>query len=305
MSNELKNYIMRQIASFGILPIELSGLGNQELELDNSNMTLMKFEKSTGYLNIYFNNELYTIPLAAVLTEPNNIKNLLYLLLDDSSITSKSNFDLKSLVYSKVSDKVYLTNFLGTLLVFLYDKIDFENEIANFITYSKDDKVIFIWDNYVFYADGSISDLSFTWKMKLSNTPLDYLISENRIYILDVTGQLVILNTRTRRISFTKLFEGAYMIKLEPNGLLLIYTSNGIYKIVNEKDVVYEEKDENLFYSNIKSVLYPSITKLNITPFGYFYKDTYIGSELKFMYIKNNVLFIITEVGLWKVNISD
>jgi len=300
---EFKNFISRQIAKFGILPVEFENLDKQE---DGSESVSIKFEIYNEDLNIKFKEDIYILPLDVVLTEPNNIANLLSLLLSNLRKSTSEDLKLWSFIYSNSPDKVYLTVFLGTPYVFLHDKISFEGtELPSFVNALKDDKVIFVWDNYVVYADGSISDLSNTWKMNISNTPLDYVITENRIYILDVTGQLIILNTKSRRPTFTKAFEGAYMLKLESNGLLSVLTTKGHYMIINEKDVIYKEKAEGLESRKSSVRFYPSITDLRITPFGYFYNDIFIGEDMKFSYIKNKILYLITEVGVWKINISD
>jgi len=305
LPSELKNFISRQIAEFGILPVEMKNLNDQKNESE-SEIIYIKFQSHDKYLNVEFKEDIYTIPLDSILTEPSNISNLLNLLLNDLRKNASDDIKLQSIICDKSANTVCLTKFLGTLCIFLYDKINFEgNELASFVPTLKDDKVIFVWDNYIVYADGSISDLSNTWKMKISNIPLDYIVSENKIYVLDITGQIIILNTKSRRVTFTKTFEGAYMIKLDSSGSLSVHTTKGQYTIINEKDVIYKEKTESLESSQSSVRFYPSIVDLHITPFGYFYNDIFLGEDMKFGYIKNKTFYLITEVGIWKINISD
>lgn len=302
LSVEFKNFVSRQVVKHGFLPLEIKDVESQEL---NNKIAFIKFEDYDDYLNIYFKNKDYTIPKNIILSEPCNIANLLNLTLSDLNAEATETKALQSIIYSVSSNKIYTTEFLGMPYVVLYDKIDFE--IAKNAPVIKDEKALFLWDNYVIYTDGSISDLTFTWKMKLSNTPLDYIVSENRIYILDVTGQVIILNTKSRRTTFTKTFEGAYRIQLDHDGTLLVHTTRGQYTVINEKDVVYKDKRESSSSDNFENFakFYPSIIDLHITPFGYFYNEIFLGEELKLSYIKNKTIYIVTEVGVWKINLSD
>ncbi|KAF2962496.1 hypothetical protein [Fervidobacterium sp. 2310opik-2] len=163
--------------------------------------------------------------------------------------------------------------------------------------------IVSIWDNYVLYSDGSISDLSFTWNTKISNSPLDYIFTENRICILDISGQVVIMNQKTRRILFSKTFEGAYSLSLDKDNSFIVKTTNGCYKISDDKDVNLIEKGANETYeeSSKFNIFYPSLLDIFHTPFGFFYKGNFIGNEISGFYIKDKTAHVITEVGTWKI----
>ncbi|MEN3042459.1 MAG: hypothetical protein ABDH59_04050, partial [Fervidobacterium sp.] len=305
--NVLKKYISCQLVTLGILPIDVNVLKTSSIENIKLGNDIIIFESTDDYLNIAFKENEYTIPKGA-LDEPSNMMKILSEIFGDFGKSPVNDTkEIKSIIYNKKINKAYLSKFIGEPYIVLYDNIDFENDQRSLDSIDlKNDKIIFVWDNYVLYADGSISDLSFTWKMKVSNTPLDYIFSGNRLFLLDVTGQLVVLNLKTRRFVFSKTFEGSYTIKLEPNNVLNVYSTNGRYIVINEKETKFDSKQvEEQRTKSMFPIVYPSILNLYVTPFGYFYEDIFIGQQIKFTYIKDKIAYVVTEVGTWKINISD
>lgn len=169
--------------------------------------------------------------------------------------------------------------------------------------------ILMLWDNYIILSDGNIGDLTLSWWLKVSNTPLDYIILDNKLYILDISGNLFIVNLKTRRTIFNTSFEGAYMFKIDvsSNKTLHVYSPGKIYYIMNEKDIFVKDTENDSQYSRtiFTTSYYPSILSISVSPFGYFYENLYLGDIIYQVYIKDKSAYIITDVGTWKIKILE
>ncbi|MFN4245940.1 MAG: hypothetical protein ACK4F9_07350 [Brevinematia bacterium] len=175
--------------------------------------------------------------------------------------------------------------------------------------------IIFLWDNYIILSDGNIGDLTLTWWLKISNTPIDYIVSDNKIYLLDITNNLYIVNLKTRRTILQIFCENAYMIKLEydsteKNNVLWVYGYDKIFKLSSDKELstINIEKTSDRYNDDgraISTIFYPSILKITVSPFGYFYEDLHLGSKVYHTYIRELYAYIITDVGTWRIKLSE
>lgn len=174
--------------------------------------------------------------------------------------------------------------------------------------------IIFLWDNYIILSDGNIGDLTLTWWLKIANTPIDYIVTDNKIYLLDITSNLYIVNLKTRRTILQTFCENAYMLKLEydsaeKNNVLYVYSYDKIFKISNDKELstinIERTTDRYDDERTISTIFYPSILKITVSPFGYFHGDLHLGSKVYQTYIKQQYAYIITDVGTWRIKLSE
>ncbi|WP_448375942.1 hypothetical protein [Fervidobacterium sp.] len=159
---------------------------------------------------------------------------------------------------------------------------------------------IFAWGKILIFADGQISDLSLNWKMKISNAPVDFVVLQDKLYILDLTNNIYIFNLKTRKIT--------HVGTVENNGRL---KDNGAEVVLITKDSIFTVKEEGI--SQVKDYLpnfqgnynvnkiYPTICDVEIYSSGFFYNNTFIGNEMYFSYLSDGVITILTDVGTWRI----
>ncbi len=372
---EIENFIYRQVAKYGLIPInistdciyhttESSESSNQMVSSDSTSVLFSPviskyktiiFSADDSFISIEYDNNRYTLPMNLIYEFPNTLAQLIENIIKNNStyenLNDVKNNDniLKTIIIDQKTGSSFLTQFIGityfiqndnlellqgkviynaktnnveTVDIDLLEKALKKNDVIaitsdNVITkeyiYNLKKKsltkfqapIVSIWNNYVLYSDGSISDLSFTWNARISNSPLDYIFTENRICILDISGQVVIMNQKTRRILFSKTFEGAYSISLDKDNSFIVKTTNGYYKISNDKDVNLIAKTANETYENSSkfNIFYPSLLDIFDTPFGFFHKGNFIGNEIYGLFIKDKTAYVITEVGTWKISL--
>lgn len=183
-----------------------------------------------------------------------------------------------------------------------------DNYILNLRTGKKDtisSVPIFGWDKYIIYADGSVGDISLTWKLKVSNTPLDFLIVENVLYLLDVTKNVYVVNLKTRKVTFAGNFEDAICFDYDEHSAnTILRTLKGNY-FLSENGLIKVDRTEGGFKNDFSTKsLYPCLTNIKDFGFGLFYEDVYLGNSILFMFISKGVLNIVTDVGTWQVEIK-
>lgn len=370
---EIENFIYRQIAKYGLVPINIdytdctyhtidsSDSSNNMVSSDSTSVILSPmiskcepiiFSTDDSFILIEYGNDEYALPMNLVYEFPNTLAQLIESIIKNDIIyenlaDAKNDNILKTIVVDQKTGSSFLTQFIGITYFIQNDKLELlqgkviysaktnnveavnidllekelqKNDVVAITSDSVVTKeyiynlktksltkfqapIVSIWDNYVLYSDGSISDLSFTWNTKISNSPLDYIFTENRICILDISGQVVIMNQKTRRILFSKTFEGAYSLSLDKDNSFIVKTTNGCYKISSDKDVNLIAKGANETYeeSSKFNIFYPSLLDIFHTPFGFFYKGNFIGNEISGFYIKDKTAHVITEVGTWKI----
>ena len=189
------------------------------------------------------------------------------------------------------------------------------NEVINVITKKivyNASPIICIWDKYVLYADGNLSDTTLTWKFKAANAPIDYIIDSDRLYLFDVTNGFYVINLKTRKILYSEQLEGVTSFSTQ-QGQIVIQTTSGDYKVnIDSAQKVSLEKQEiktessNKYTSPIDNlILYPSITKVGRNAFGFFRSGTFLGEKIVHLFVKGSKMYVITEVGTWIMGLSD
>jgi len=159
---------------------------------------------------------------------------------------------------------------------------------------------IFAWGKIMIFADGQISDLSLNWKMKISNAPVDFVVLQDKLYILDLTNNIYIFNLKTRKIT--------HVGTVENNGRL---KDSGAEVVLITKDSIFTVKEEGISqlkdylpnfqaYYNVNKI-YPTICDVEIYSSGFFYNNTFIGNEMYFSYLSDGVITILTDVGTWRI----
>jgi len=193
------------------------------------------------------------------------------------------------------------------------------NTRTNKVSYNTS-PIICIWDKYIIYADGSLSDTTLTWKSKISNTPLDYVIEDDKLYILDLTSYFYIVNLKTRKTLYSEHFEGATSISVD-EGLIAIETPHGTYKISgNGSQKTFSAKhslqnntdneiDASISASRemkiISEPFYPTIAGITKNIFGFFSSEHFLGERVLHFFIKGSKIYILTDVGTWIKNLPD
>ncbi|MFN4267515.1 MAG: hypothetical protein ACK4EZ_01635 [Fervidobacterium pennivorans] len=195
-------------------------------------------------------------------------------------------------------------------LPFLYTgySILTENYILNLRTGKKEavsSVPIFGWDKYIIYADGSVGDLSLTWKLKVSNTPLDFLMVENMLYLLDVTKNVYAVNLKTRKVIFAGTFEDAICFDYDEHSATVILRALKENYVLSVNGSIKVDRTESFFKNDFPNKrLYPTFTNVKDFGFGFFYEGVYLGNSIFFMFISKGVLNIVTDVGTWQVKIT-
>uniref|UniRef100_A0A7V4NFM9 Uncharacterized protein n=1 Tax=Fervidobacterium pennivorans TaxID=93466 RepID=A0A7V4NFM9_FERPE len=162
---------------------------------------------------------------------------------------------------------------------------------------------IFGWDKYIIYADGSISDVSLTWKLKVSNAPLDFLLVENMLYLLDVTKNVYVVNLKTRKVIFAGTFEEAICFNYDEHRATVILKSLKENYVLSVNGSIKVDRTGNFFKNDFKR-LYPIFTNIKDFGFGFFYDDVYLGNSIFYMFVSKGVLNVVTDVGTWQVEIK-
>lgn len=157
---------------------------------------------------------------------------------------------------------------------------------------------IFAWDNIIIYSDGTITDTTLSWRLKVSNTPLDFLVIQDKLYVLDITGSVYFVNLKTRRVNSIGNAEGASRFYQDGNDVLLC--SSDLCYYVKEKSL---ERLDNRSIENDVTTIYPSIINVRKSAPGVFVDKTFLGTEIVFTYISNNKLRILTDVGTWELTL--
>jgi len=164
---------------------------------------------------------------------------------------------------------------------------------------------IFGWDKYIIYADGSISDVSLTSKLKVSNTPLDFLLVENMLYLLDVTKNVYVVNLKTRKVIFAGNFEEAVCFDYDERRATVILKSLKENYVLSVNGSIKVDRTESFFKNDFPNKrLYPIFTNIKDFGFGFFYDDIYLGNSIFYMFISKGVLNIVTDVGTWQVEVK-
>ncbi|WP_448379210.1 hypothetical protein [Fervidobacterium sp.] len=164
---------------------------------------------------------------------------------------------------------------------------------------------IFGWDRYIIYADGSISDVSLTWKLKVSNAPLDFLLVENMLYLLDVTKNVYVVNLKTRKVIFAGTFEEAICFDYDEHRATVILRALKENYVLSVNGSIKVDRTESFFKNDFPNKrLYPIFTNVKDFGFGFFYEGVYLGNSIFFMFISKGVLNIVTDVGTWQVEIT-
>ncbi|ODN30857.1 hypothetical protein A4H02_03040 [Fervidobacterium thailandense] len=168
-------------------------------------------------------------------------------------------------------------------------------------------RVLAIWDNIVLFADGSVSDSSLSWRMKVSQTPVDFLVYDGLLTILDVAGNFYVLDIKTRRIIYNDRFPDFKRLGRTESGILIETTDRVLeFGKTLKKKVVSSFREpsgtDRYLYSQ---PVYPSVTRLFRTNFGIFLEDTFIGNEVFFFFVKSNKMFLLTDVGTWVLDLQN
>ncbi|MGC9771819.1 hypothetical protein [Fervidobacterium islandicum] len=161
---------------------------------------------------------------------------------------------------------------------------------------------IFSWDKFLIYADGSITDTTLAWKLKVSNAPLDFLLIDNTLFLLDVTEGVYVVNLKSRKVSFLGNFNGALFLTLDRNlGKVILKTLNGDY-VLTENNATKVDSGFEYVFSNKE--VYPYFTGVENSGSGYFYRGVFLGDSIFYMSVSRDNLNIVTEVGTWQVTLK-
>lgn len=342
--DNIKNSITRDATSSAITEASST---TQQIETSTGTSNILKVFCTEDNLTISFNDKDYSISLHDINIE--NIEKVIENILEHSSSTLNEHTALKTLVFNPSKNSLAISSDFGIPLLVLNGKTEFVNTYMTFNgnSYEKDtvaeiskipfgtfgnyiitnyevintltNKVVYnqspiicIWDKYLLYADGNLSDTTLTWKFKVSNAPLDYIIDNDRLYLIDVTNNFYVLNLRTRKILYSEQIEGMISFSIQQKQVI-IQTTSGNYKvnIDSAQRVSLEEektKTEPLSkYTSIinNSILYPSFTKVNKNTFGFFSSGTFLGEKIVHLFVKGSKIYLVTEVGTWIMETSD
>ncbi len=158
-------------------------------------------------------------------------------------------------------------------------------------------------DNFLLFTDGTISDVNLTWNLRIGNSPLDFLIWKNRLYFLDITGVLTVVDLRTRNTLLKKMYPGVNRIAI-PNGSVYLFRKLDAIVLDEKNSEKIEEIIELNEYQN--QLVYPSFMGIYKTDDYYITdKGIPIGREVKIYYVEANKLVVVTEVGRWEIKIKE
>ena len=310
--------------------------------------TVLRVFCAEDHLTLSCNGKDYSIASRDINSE--NIERMVENILEPSTNTlNERTHILRTLVFSPPTNTLIISTGFGVPLLILNGNIEFLNAYMTFDgkLYEKDamaelskipfgtfgnyvitnyevinmltkkivynaSPIICIWDKYVLYADGNLSDTTLTWKFKAANAPIDYIIDDDRLYLVDVTNGFYVINLKTRRVLYFEQLEGIVSLSTQ-QGQIVIQTTSGNYKVnIDSTQRISLEKQEiktellNNHTSIIDSVvLYPSITKVNRNAFGFFRSGTFLGEKIVHLFVRGSKMYVITEVGTWIMELSD
>ncbi len=235
----------------------------------------------------------------------------LQVFLEAFSENLEINFKLKSVILS--GGEIFIVENIGKPFLTLYEETSFSQKISDKIysnsiveiypdryvkgkTYEFKVPLLTRINNILLFSDGSISDVNLTWNMKISNSPVDYGVWKNRLYVLDISGILTVVDLRTRNTIFKKNYPGAFRIGVENDFVYVFRKMDTI--ILDERN---SEKILNQpYFDNYK--IYPTYLNLyKIYDYYITFSGVPIGRELKFFYTDSDKIVYITEVGKWEM----
>lgn len=162
-------------------------------------------------------------------------------------------------------------------------------------------RVLTIWDDIVLFADGSITDTSLSWRMKVSQTPVDFLVHDGVLVVVDVAGNLYAVDLKNRRLmynervsDFKRLRVTDWGISVETGRETLLFD-----KFFKDKAVLstMDTTEPSSYISHFP--VYPTTMGVVKTKYGYFLRDIFFGTEIFLFYVKSNKIFVLTDVGTW------
>ncbi|HOA16517.1 MAG TPA: hypothetical protein PKI47_01200 [Fervidobacterium sp.] len=310
--------------------------------------TILRVFFSEGCLTLSCNGKDYSIASRDINTE--NIERMVQNVLEPSTNTlNERTHTLRTLLFSPPTNTLITSTGFGVPLLILNGNIEFMNAYMTFDgnLYEKDaiielskipfgtfgnyvitnyevinmvtkkivynaSPIICIWDKYVLYADGNLSDTTLTWKFKAASAPIDYIIDSDRLYLVDVTNGFYVINLKTRRVLYSEQLEGITSFSIQ-QGQIIIQTTSGNYKVnIDSAQRISLEKQEIkaevlINHTSIidSVVLYPSITKVERNAFGFFRSGTFLGERIVHLFVRGSKMYVITEVGTWIMGLSD
>lgn len=177
-------------------------------------------------------------------------------------------------------------------------------------------RILCFWDGIIIYSDGHISDMSLNWRMKVSAAaPLDFYIGDGILYLLDVAGNVYAVNLKNRRVLLNDKVESAVAISVVDKKLQVVtlrgtiaYSPDFAKKenrsaLAGEGTEIQTEIQRSSYFSKT-ALLSPTALKIHLTPFGIFWRDTYLGQELHLLRINENKAQVFTELGVWVVPLN-
>lgn len=162
-------------------------------------------------------------------------------------------------------------------------------------------RLLTIWDGIVLFADGSVSDTTLSWRMKVSQTPVDFLIYDGVLVIVDVASNFYAFDLRTRRLLYNDHIPDFRRLRVTDSGVVLETESKTLLfdKSFKNKSVLTSAELTNsanyIFYSPV----YPSVIGIVKTRTGYFFQDIFVGTEIFLFFVKSNKIYLLTDVGTW------
>jgi len=162
-------------------------------------------------------------------------------------------------------------------------------------------RLLGIWDGIVLFADGSISDTSLSWRMKVSQTPVDFLVYDGVLVIVDVASNFYALDLKTRRLLYNDHVPDFRRLRVTDSGVVLETESKALLfdKSFKNKSVLTSaeltKSASYIFYSPV----YPSVMGVVKTKIGYFFQDIFVGTEIFLFFVKSNKIYLLTDVGTW------
>ncbi|WP_237697458.1 hypothetical protein [Thermosipho africanus] len=167
--------------------------------------------------------------------------------------------------------------------------------------------VLDVFNGFVLYSDGSISDIHKLWRYEFDSVPFDWYYKDGIVSFAFLNGNVVLFDLTKRR----KLFEGKYKKVLGVGFLkdaLYIRTMDKIVKLDTRTGRILESYNENrdfiLINDSIKFVdgivLRPRYKNVWFDGIDYYFEDLKING-FKEVIAGNNYYYIILENGTWRI----
>lgn len=162
-------------------------------------------------------------------------------------------------------------------------------------------RLLTIWDGIVLFADGSVSDTTLSWRMKVSQTPVDFLIYDGVLVIVDVASNFYAFDLRTRRLLYNDHIPDFRRLRVTDSGVVLETESKTLLfdKSFKNKSVLTSAELTNAANYIFYSPVYPSVIGIVKTRTGYFFQDIFVGTEIFLFFVKSNKIYLLTDVGTW------